>query len=523
MMENYGILSILPPLVAVILAMKYKNVLVALFAGCFIGMLAVYHWNPMTAVVAVIKEYILVQAADSYNSNLLVMMVFIGGFVGVVTYSGGAKAFAEKSVAFISSRAKAQVATWLAGILIFFSDSASPMLVGSIFQPVTDRMRVSREKLAWLLDTTASPVCILVPFIGWGIFIQGLIQKEYAALNLTESEWDVFLQVIPFQFYALGALVMVPLVAFLGFEFSAMYKAEKRTRETGLPYWPEANISRVFTDIEEKPGTGKARASMILVPLLILFACIVGLLVPFGFPFKKLPGPMLRTALCTGYFLGALSCIALMVTYKVNTLKEAYKMYMKGAGEMMFILMILVLAWSLGSVCKTLGTAKYIVGLAQGSIPGWSVPAILFLTGAMISFATGSSWGTFAILMPLGIPMAHALGGPLLVSIGAVLSGGLFGDHCSPISDTTILSSMGAACDHIDHVKTQLPYAGTVALSSFIAYLVAGLFPSVVVLALAIGLVAVFLVVFGKIWGQKVENYTAADIAAEEARSGAKA
>jgi Na+/H+ antiporter NhaC len=519
MMENYGILSILPPLVAVVLAMKYKNVLVALFAGSFVGMLAVYHWNPMTAVVAVIKEYILVQAADSYNSNLLVMMVFIGGFVGVVTYSGGARAFAEKAVAWISSRARAQVATWLAGILVFFSDSASPMLVGSIFQPITDRMRVSREKLAWLLDTTASPVCILVPFIGWGIYIQGLIQKEYAALNIAESEWTVFLQAIPFQFYAIGALAMVPLVAYLGFEFSAMYKAEKRTRETGVPYWPEANISRVFTDIEEEPGAPKARASMIVVPLVILFACLFGLLVPFGFPMKKVPGPMLRTALCTGYFLGALSCVALMVHFKVKTLKEAYRMYMKGAGEMMFILMILVLAWSLGSVCKTLGTAKYIVSLAQGNIPGWSVPAILFLTGALISFATGSSWGTFAILMPLGIPMAHALGGSLLVSIGAVLSGGLFGDHCSPISDTTILSSMGAACDHIDHVRTQIPYAATVALASLMSYIIAGIFPSSVVLVLAIGLVAVFLAVFGNLWGHKVENYTAADIAAEEAKA----
>ena len=521
-MENYGILSILPPLVAVILAMKYRNVLVALFAGSFVGMLAVYHWNPMTAVVAVVKEYILVQAADSYNSNLLVMMVFVGGFVGVVTYSGGAKAFAEKSVAWISSRAKAQVAAWIGGLVIFFSDSASPMLVGSIFQPITDKMRVSREKLAWLLDTTASPVCILVPFIGWGIYIQGLIQKEYAALKLTESEWDVFLQVIPFQFYALGALIMAPLVAYLGFEFSAMYKAEKRTRETGLPYWPEANISRVFTDIQEEPGAAKARASMIVIPLIILFASLFGLLVPFGFPMKRVPGSMLRTALCVGYFLGALSCIALMVYYKVKTMSEAYKMYMKGAGEMMFILMILVLAWSLGSVCKTLGTANYIVALAKGNIPGWTVPAILFLTGALISFATGSSWGTFAILMPLGIPMALALGGSTVVAIGAVLSGGLFGDHCSPISDTTILSSMGAACDHIDHVKTQLPYAGTVALASFIAYLVAGMFPSVVVLVLAIGLVAAFLVVFGNLWGHKVANYTVEDIAREEAAQAAK-
>jgi len=168
------------------------------------------------------------------------------------------------------------------------------------------------------------------------------------------------------------------------------------------------------------------------VPLFILFACIVGLLLPFGFPFQKINGSMLRTALCTGYFLGALACMAMMVGMKIKTAGEAYGMYMQGAREMMFILMILVLAWSLGSVCKAVGTAGYIVNLAKGSVPGWAVPSLLFVTGALVSFATGSSWGTFAILIPLAVPMAHGLEAPILVSIGAVLSGGLFGDHCSP-------------------------------------------------------------------------------------------
>ena len=515
-MESYGFLSILPPLVAVALAWRFKNVLASLLAGCFTGTLILFRGNPMTAVVDLIRNTIFVQAADAYNSNLLVMMVFIGGFVGVVTYSGGARAFAEKSALWISSRARAQVATWLAGILIFFSDSASPLLVGSVFQPICDRMRVSREKLAWLLDTTASPVCILIPFIGWGIFIQGLIQKEYAALKLADSEWDVFLQVIPFQFYALGALAMVPLVAFLGFEFSAMYRAEERTRRTGQPFWPEAKPLRPSVELDSFQGA-QPRASLILVPLLILFACIIGLLVPYGFPFKKINGSMLRTALCTGYFLGALACMAMMVGMKIKTAGEAYGMYMQGAREMMFILMILVLAWSLGSVCKAVGTAGYIVNLAKGSVPGWAVPALLFVTGALVSFATGSSWGTFAILIPLAVPMAHGLEAPILVSIGAVLSGGLFGDHCSPISDTTILSSMGAACDHLDHVKTQLPYAVTVALASLGAYVVAGIFPHPAVLALSLGLVAALLVVFGKIWGRRVENYTVKDLEREGA------
>ncbi len=213
---------------------------------------------------------------------------------------------------------------------------------------------------------------------------------------------------------------------------------------------------------------------------------------------------MLRTALCTGYFLGAMSCLFLMVRHKITTIGKGLALYTDGAKDVVFILLILVLAWSLGSVCKALGTANYIVGLTQGTLPPWMVPLLLFVTGASISFATGSSWGTFAILMPLGIPMAAALDAPMAATIGAVLSGGLFGDHCSPISDTTILSSMGAACDHIDHVKTQLPYALTVALASAITYGVAGQFDTPWLIVLALGLVALFTVVFGRIWGGKV-------------------
>lgn len=495
---HYGILSIFPPLVAVILAWRFKNVMAALFMGAYVGTLIVFK-NPMTALVDLIHSFILVQAADSYNSSLLVMMVFVGGFVGLVTYSGGARAFAELAAKSMGSRTKTQIAAWLAGILIFFSDSCSPLLVGSVFRPISDQMKISREKLAWILDTTASPVCILVPFIGWGIYIQGLIRKEFDAVGNSASEWYTFLEVIPFQFYALCALLMVPLVAVLRFEFSGMYKAEKRTLETGQPYWPNAKVSAETSGLDDVNG----RPSFIAIPLVILFACFIGILIPLGFPIKPAPGAIFRTALCVGYFLGSLACMALMVYHKIKTLGEAYEMYMKGVKEIVFILMILVLAWTLGAVCKEVRTAVFIVEMAKGNIPGWMVPAILFLTGALISFATGTSWGTLAILIPLAIPMAYGLEAPLLVCIGAVLSGALFGDHCSPISDTTILSSMGAGCDHIDHVRTQLPYATTVALSSFIAYLVAGVYPSPLVLAFAMTVLVVLIYVFSKLWGMK--------------------
>jgi Na+/H+ antiporter NhaC len=503
-MGNYGILSILPPVIAVILAIKTKNVISSLFWGGLIGVLVLCGGNPIAALQTFIKDYIFVQAADGYNSSLLVMMIFIGGFVGVITRSGGASVFANKIAHFINTRCKAQLIVWLGGLIIFFTDSGNPLILGPAFQPLTDKLRVSREKLAWLLDATASPVCILIPFIGWGIYIMGLMQKEFDALKLPLQDFDSFMHVIPFQFYAIGTLVMMPVVAFLGYEFSAMYKAEKRTVETGQPLWPEAKPARPAVDINE--AHKGATASMMVIPLIILFVCIFGLLIPEGFPLKKVPGAVLRSALCFGYFLGAMSCMLLMVKAKVCTLGESFKMYMEGTKEVVFILMILVFAWSLGAVCKALGTAAFIVELANGAVPGWMVPALIFVTGALISFATGSSWGTFAILMPLAIPMAHALGAPMYASIGAVLSGGLFGDHCSPISDTTVLASMGAACDHIDHVKTQLPYGLTVALASLIVYIVSGFVDSPYLIFAAVALVIVFIVVFSKMFGAKLPN-----------------
>ena len=503
-MEHYGFLSILPPILAVILAVKTKNVISSLFWGGLLGVLILCGWNPIIALQTYIKDYVFVQAADGYNSSLLVMMVFIGGFVGIVTHSGGAAAFANKVAHLINSRFKAQIAVWFAGILIFFTDSGNSLILGPSFQPITDKLRVSREKLAWLLDCTSSPVCILIPFIGWGIYIMGLMQKEFDALQLPINDFDAFMQVIPFQFYAIGTLVMIPVVAFFGYEFSLMYKAEKRTIDTGAPYGPEAKPARPSVDINEvRQG---ATSSMMTVPLIVVFVCIFGLLIPHGFPVKRVPGAVLRSALCFGYFMGAISCMAIMVKNKVCTAKESFKMYMDGTKEVVFILMILVLAWSLGSVCKALGTASFIVSITSGTIPAWAVPALIFVTGAAISFATGSSWGTFAILMPLAIPMSQALGAPLYASIGAVLSGGLFGDHCSPISDTTVLSSMGAACDHIDHVKTQLPYAMTVGFASLITYVVAGFFETPMLIVLALILVITFIIIASKIWGEKLPD-----------------
>ncbi|SDK72290.1 Na+/H+ antiporter NhaC family protein [Natronincola ferrireducens] len=509
-MEHMGILSLLPPILAIALSIITKNVIVSLFLGGLAGILVLVGGNPITGITTMVQDYLFVQLTDSYNAGVLVLLVFIGGFVTLIESSGGAVAFAKSVSKYINTRAKAQLSAWLGGIGIFFSDLGTPLIIGPIFEPITDKIRISREKLAWIIDSTASPVCVLVPFIGWGVYVMGLIQREYEVLNILESDWTAFVRAIPFQFYPILAILMVPLVAFTGIEFGPMAKAEKRTQETGETFWPGAKLLRQSDSRIEVHHNSKA--VLVWLPILVLLVTLFGLLIPKGFPLQPVPGGVFRTALTTGYFLAALVLMGMMVYYKVKKVDEAFDTYIKGMQKMMTVAIILVLAWSLSSVIKGMGTANYIVEISQNTIPSWAIPSIIFIAGAIMSFSTGSSWGTFAILIPIAIPMAHSLGAPMYASIGAVLSGGLFGDHCSPISDTTILASTGAGCDHVDHVKTQVPYALINAAASLMAYAIAGLTGSVATLLFAIGLMVVILMVASKISGTKIPNLTLEEI-----------
>ena len=498
-MEHLGIISLIPIILTVIVAIKYRNIILALFLGVFVGVLFVVGGNPITATTTVVKDYLFVQLTDSYNAGVIVLLVFIGGFVALIEKSGGAEAFAKSVTKVVNNRKKVQLFSWIGGILVFFSELGTPLIVGPIFEPLYDKLKVSREKLAWILDTTASPVSILVPFIGWGVYTMGLIQKEFEILNIAESDWTAFIKAIPFQFYAILSLVMVPLVAITGYEFSAMAKAEKRVSTTGKIYWDSSKPMREYQSV----GNENSNVSPMVVwlPLLVMFVTLFGLLMPEGFPLKKVSGTLFRTALVTGYLYGSIVMMGLMAYYKVKKPSESLGIYFKGMGKMTEVIIILVLAWALGAVGKEIGTANYIIQLSKGNIAPWLVPAIIFLIGAIISFSTGTSWGTFAIMMPLAIPMAVSLGAPLHVSIGAVLSGGLFGDHCSPISDTTILASTGAGCDHIDHVKTQIPYALINGGVAFLAYLAAGFGENILVLFAAIAVMITAFITLSKLKG----------------------
>lgn len=496
-METFGLISIIPPVVAIALAFITRNVIISLFLGAFTGIVILLNGNIFKAVKSIVGDYIFVQSTDSYNAAVLALLVFIGGFVALMEKSGGAGAFALKISTFIKTKISAQLSTWVGGLVIFFSDLGSPLIIGPIFEPIFDKLRASREKLAWIIDSTASPVAVMIPFIGWGVYIMGLISKEYERLGVAESDWDAFMNALPFYIYPMLAILIVPVMLLTKSEFGPMRKADRRIEKTGEIYWANSKPLRKAETNTYLETTSKA--SLVFVPILVLLFMLFGQLIPQGFPFKAVPGGEFRVALSISYLVAAMVLIALMVTYKVKKIMEAFDIYVSGMRRMMDIVIILVLAWSLGTVLEQLGTANYLVSVMDGAIPVMLIPAIIFILGAIMSFACGTSWGTFAIMMPLAIPLAYYMDISVYIAIGAVISGGIFGDHCSPISDTTILSSTGAGCDHVDHNKTQIPIALFNACVTLIAFLVAGMYESVYTAVLAIILMIIGTLILGRI------------------------
>ena len=464
---NYGILSLLPPIIAVILAIKSRNVILSLFCGGLTGVLIFSHGNPFLAVKSMIGDYLFVQLTDSYNAGVIVLVVFIGGFIKLMEKSGGAQAFGQSAYRYVNTKLKAQLCAWAGGIIIFFSDLGTPLLVGPVFRPLFDKLKISREKLAWILDSTSSPV-----------------------------------QAIPFQIYAILAIIMIPLIAFTKIDFFQMKKVEQKAEKEKADY--------NFTEHEEeKENTGvyskkNAKLIMVILPIIVVFVTLFATLAPLGFPFKKVDGNEFRVALTMGYFFGALVLILMICLFKVMNFGETFKVYVGGMKGMTDVAITLILAWSLGSMISELGTAQFIVDVLKSmSFSAALVPAAIFLFGAFVSFSTGSSWGTFAIMMPLAIPMAQAFSIPFAIAVGAVLSGGLFGDHCSPISDTTILSSTGAECDLVEHVRTQLPYALVNGVIALIAFIIAGATKSAVSLGFAVVALIVVVFVINKVFNKK--------------------
>jgi Na+/H+ antiporter NhaC len=523
-----GLLSLGPPLLAIGLALWLRQVIPALFAGVWFGAFLAGGLNPFTSFLRTFDRYVVGQLADADHVKIIVFTLLLGGMVGLVTRAGGAHGIVAALRSLATSSRRGQLSTWAMGLLVFFDDYANTLIVGNTMRPLTDRLRISREKLAYIVDSTAAPVATFALVSTWIGFEVGLIGDALKELGLDTDPYGVFLRSIPHLFYPILALVFVALVAGTGRDFGPMAAAERRAAEGRLLRRGAAPLADWSARAVDPPEDIPRRAVNALLPIaLVIAATFVGLwvtgrqaLAATGAAEGTLPFWRVATDLrAVGTVFGqgssfdallwaaAGGCLLALLLGRAQglfRLPEALQAWFEGVKAMLLAFVILTLAWCVGEVCRDLQTADYLVQLVSGVLAPRLLPLVIFLVASGVSFATGSSWSTMGILIPLAVPLAHHLGVEaglpagephvvLVGSVAAVLAGAIFGDHCSPISDTTVMSSMASACDHVDHVRTQLPYALAVA---GVAMLV-GIFPASMGIPAWLGLLVGVAVLWG--------------------------
>jgi len=487
-----GWLSILPPLLAIGMALVYRRVVPALFFGVWVGAvlaIGLSPWGAFKGLLDTFEVYVLNAMATSSHVAIILFSLMIGGMVGIISKNGGTLGIVERLTGFASNSQRGQVVTGILGVSIFFDDYANTLIVGNTMRPVTDRLRISREKLAYIVDSTAAPISTLALVTTWIGYQVGLLGTAIENIEgFSQGAYSVFLNSIPYNFYPLLALFFVFLVAYQGLDFGPMYRAERRARETGEVLGDEANVDEAAAEGEElaPPEGTPHRAFNAVIPILVLVGGVLVGLYATGVQAVGADASLSDiigeansyTALMWGSLMGVLVAAALSLGQGILDLEQTVEAWYEGLKSMLFAMIILVLAWALSNITDVLHTADYLVSVLGETLPAGVVPAIIFVLAAATAFATGSSWGTMGILMPLVVPLVWAvlvqngMDAPahyhiLYSSVSCVLAGSVWGDHCSPISDTTILSSMASGCDHIEHVRTQLPYAlsvGTVAI-----------------------------------------------------------
>ena len=468
-----GWASILPPLLAILLALLFRHVLVALVLGVWLGALLLADLSPVASFARMLDTHLVGAVADRGHASILLFSLLLGGMLGLMTQSGGAKGLAGWASTDTRSRRRGQLTTWFLGLLVFFDDYANSLLVGASMRPVTDRLRISREKLAFLVDATAAPVASLALISSWIGVEVGYIADQFAHLGIERDAYVTFIETIPFRFYPILMLVFVFWVGFRGRDFGPMRRAEERALSQGLVSRPGAQPASDFHD-EAVPEDVKGRPMNAVLPVVVVVV-VAALGIYLDGRAKVLAAglePSLRAivgeasssaAILWATGAGCVCALGLSVWSGALSFGKAIDAWMGGMKSMLYAVVILVLAWALGGVCRDLDTAGFLIGAVGDWIsPVW-IPASVFVLAALVSFATGTSWGTMAILFPLVVPLAHSVAPGqetiLLGTVSSILAGSVWGDHCSPISDTTVLSSMATSCDHMDHVRTQLPYA----------------------------------------------------------------
>ncbi|MEX1181674.1 MAG: Na+/H+ antiporter NhaC family protein [Gemmatimonadota bacterium] len=461
-------LSVLPPLLAIVLAIGTRQVYFSLAAGIWLGWTILVGGNPLTGLGRAIDETVLV-LGDPGNAKVILFTLVIGALIATVEASGGVRGFVNwvERREFVTNGRRAQLLAFLIGVIIFIESNITVLVAGAISRPLFDRFRVSREKLAYIIDSTSAPICILIPLNAWGAYVIGLLGESGIG-----SPLNVFVASIPLNFYAIAAVLITCSMIVFGIDIGPMKKAEARTRGGEL-LWPDAKPMLDPEVLAPAPNQKiPPRAYNMFLPILAMIATMpIGLFVTGGGDLRAGSG---STSVLWAVLVGLTVAWLLLLAQRAFSVDELTRTALKGAGGLMSMALVLLLALALGAVAQQLGTGVYIAQVTAGLLPPSVFLPLVFLVASGIAFSTGTSWGTFAIMIPIAVPAAQALGMPPEPFVAAALSGGIFGDHASPISDTTIISSMAAATDHIDHVRTQLPYALIGGALATVAFAVTG-------------------------------------------------
>jgi Na+/H+ antiporter NhaC len=474
--------ALVPPIVAILLALITKEVYSSLFVGILVGGLFYSGFSFEGTLTHIFNDGFVAVLSDPYNVGILIFLVVLGTMVGLMNKAGGSAAFGQFAKEKIKTKTGAQLATIALGVLIFIDDYFNCLTVGSVMRPVTDSHKVSRAKLAYLIDATAAPVCIIAPISSWAAAVSGFVEGE--------DGFTIFISAIPYNFYALLTIVMMLGLVFMNLDFGPMKKYEDNALQGDL--FSDGNTAEEDTD----PLTTKGRVIDLIIPIAaLIICCVIGMLYTGGF----FSGENLVTAFSNsdasvGLALGSICAMILtIIIYLLRGIlnfSDCMDCLPAGFKSMVPAILILTFAWTLKAMTDSLGAREFVAALMAQSAGSFMnfLPAIIFLVGCFLAFSTGTSWGTFGILIPIVVAIFSGSNHELMIiSISACMAGAVCGDHCSPISDTTIMASAGAECKHINHVNTQLPYAMLAAAVSFVTYIIAG-FSQSAVISLPIGI-----------------------------------
>jgi Na+/H+ antiporter NhaC len=514
----FGALSLLPPVIAIALCIITREVIPSLFLGIWFAGTMLAGLNPVTGFGKAV-EALWNNLGDPWSARIVLTSLTMGGLMGIMKVGGGIDAIVQWITKKISSAKSAMAFTELAGFLIFFEDYVNTLVVGTTMSPITGKYKISKEKLSYIVDSTAAPVACIAGISSWIAYMVGQIGTQFGDLGITLSPYVTYLKSIPFIMYNLAALALLTFVVFSGRDFGPMLAAERRARREGKILRDDAKPLINPNQVEDGPDEDTPRRVInFVLPLGTLVGLIfLMLLVTGGWPSVDVATAIGEGNSSKSLVYGAFGSVFLtLMLYRIqgiSTWARLFKGYMEGMRSIFYGTLILIFAWGIGSMVKQVGTAGFIVSLTQDVLaPGW-VPLVTFVTGAVISFCTGTSYGTMAVLMPIVVPLVHAVSGNagldpmtyMVPTIGAVFAGAVWGDHSSPISDTTIMSSMFTGSDHMDHVNTQIPYALLAAVGAVTGYAgVAFGLPTVACVALAVAVpVVIFRVISSPVEEEK--------------------